>query len=74
MLWRNATTSNGVIGVKYGMVAAQHDQLAALFRELLPAEHTADDADGRRAWETIFPRCQHVFMTRRNKVRLAVSW
>ena len=74
MLWRDATSANGVIAVKYGMVATQHEQLTALFRELLPAEQAADDADGHRAWEAIFPRCRHVFMTRRNKVRLAISW
>jgi LPS sulfotransferase NodH len=72
LLWREATSTNGVIGVKYGMVAAQHEQLTALFRELLPTGRA--DADDRHAWEAIFPRCQHVFMTRRNKVRLAVSW
>jgi trehalose 2-sulfotransferase len=34
----------------------------------------AHDPDGREAWAALFPACKHVFMTRRNKVRLAVSW
>src|SRR5690606_40803478 len=35
-----------------------------------PAEETSRP----RIWESAFPNHRHVFMTRRNKVRLAVSW
>jgi len=70
-LWRRATTDNGVLGVKYGMTEGLHRDLTALFASAVPG---ALDPDGRRAWEAYFPDCKHVFMTRRNKVRLAVSW
>jgi LPS sulfotransferase NodH len=70
-LWRRATTDNGVLGVKYGMTEGLHRDLTSLFAGAVPG---ALDPDGRRAWEAYFPECKHVFMTRRNKVRLAVSW
>ena len=56
-LWTQATTRNGVLGIKYGMHAAHHEQLAALLD-----------------WSVCFPRCKHVFVTRRDKLRLAISW
>jgi LPS sulfotransferase NodH len=70
-LWRVARTDNGVIGVKYGMTEGRHQELTALFATVVPQ---TVDPDGRQAWEAFFPRCRHVFMTRRNKLRLAVSW
>ncbi len=68
-LWREATTANGVIGTKYGMNG--HDDLTALFGQVIPG---VPDPDGRKAWEAFYPACKHVFLTRRNKLRLAVSW
>jgi LPS sulfotransferase NodH len=70
-LWRRAMTDNGVVGLKYGMTERLHEWVTALFAEVVPGVH---DPDGRHAWEAFFPACKHVFMTRRNKVRLAVSW
>src|SRR5262245_61924761 len=70
-LWRQAMTDNGVIGVKYGMTAKRHRELTALFAGALEG---GPDPDGRLAWEAFFPSARHVFMTRRNKIRLAVSW
>jgi len=71
VLWREATTSNGILGTKYGATEAWHRELTSLLAGLVP---TANDPDGREAWEALAPSCKHVFMTRRNKVRLAVSW
>jgi trehalose 2-sulfotransferase len=70
-LWRRAMTDNGVIGVKYGMTEGRHRELMSVFAGALP---DAVDPDGRIAWDAYFPACKHIFMTRRNKVRLAVSW
>lgn len=58
-LWKRARTDNGVLGSKYGMTASHHRYLTELFGG---------------AWDEFFPSCKHVFMTRRNKIRLAVSW
>jgi len=68
MLWTQATTANGVLGVKYGMDAENHRRVVSLFGQLDPA------ADGRAVWDAWFPACKHVVMTRRDKVRLAASW
>jgi trehalose 2-sulfotransferase len=70
-LWREAATPNGVMGSKYGMSAGVHRELTGLFAGVIPG---VVDPDGRKAWAAIFPDCTHVFMTRRNKLRLAVSW
>lgn len=71
VLWREATTSNGIMGTKYGPTEAWHRDLTSLLAGLVPETH---DPDGRGAWAALYPSCRHVFMTRRNKVRLAVSW
>ena len=60
-LWADGTTSNGVLAVKYGMHAGNHARVTELFAAV-------------GGWSAVFPRCKHVFMTRRDKVRLAVSW
>jgi len=63
-LWREGTTPNGVFGAKYGPTPAGLAATTALFATLDPTA----------PWAAVFPRCQHVFMTRRDKLRLAVSW
>lgn len=65
-LWNQATTANGVMGIKYGITPKLHAEVTALFAGF--------GADERSAWGAVFPSSKHVFMTRRNKVRLAVSW
>ncbi|MEQ7010511.1 Stf0 family sulfotransferase [Actinopolymorpha sp. B17G11] len=70
-LWREAATPNGVMGSKYGIDADGHLELTALFAGIIPG---VVDPDGSKAWEAVFPACKHVFMTRRNKLRPAVSW
>ena len=67
-LWREGTTPNGVFGLKYGMVPKLHAELV----ELMCA--TAGTDDERTAWNSFFPNCHHFVLTRRDKVRLAVSW
>ncbi|MGH9888175.1 MAG: Stf0 family sulfotransferase [bacterium] len=71
VLWREATTPNGILGTKYGATEAWHRDLTTLLATLVPE---ARDRDGREAWAALYPSCRHVFMMRRNKVRLAVSW
>jgi trehalose 2-sulfotransferase len=69
-LWRVGTTSNGVLGVKYGMVPKLHDELIKLMASVEPGR------TGRsyEAWNRFFPNCSHCLLARRDKVRLAVSW
>lgn len=66
-LW-NEGTANAVFGVKYGMTPAMHAQLTQLFSGLVQG------ADERAAWDAMFPRCRHIYVTRRDRLRLAISW
>jgi LPS sulfotransferase NodH len=68
-IWRIASTSNGVLGIKHGMMEQS-------FSPLLDALGQIEGHHGTRPsiWANMFPNGQHIFMTRRNKIRLAVSW
>jgi LPS sulfotransferase NodH len=71
-LWDIASTANGVLAIKQSFYEPNFNQLMDIFRGFpnCPPE------ENNRAviWENAFPNHQHIFMTRRNKVRLAVSW
>ena len=66
--WREGTTQNGVLGLKYGMSPELHNELIATMCATLGTHDT------HAARESFFPNCHHFVMTRRDKVRLAVSW
>ena len=69
-LWATQTTPNGVLGVKF---CYNEPTIESFFRAF--GRTADDDAVGtHEAWESVFPNCRHVVMTRRNKFRLAVSW
>jgi trehalose 2-sulfotransferase len=73
-LWRVATTPNGVLGIKYGMLPKLHEDLTDLMASV-EGEAAAEGTDrSYGAWRGFFPNCRHCFLTRRDKVRLAVSW
>lgn len=66
--WEAGTTPNGIFGIKIGFEQRWVDAFRALFE--LPEHMTRAEV-----WSTAFPNCsKHIYMTRRNKVRLAVSW
>ncbi|MFF2089317.1 Stf0 family sulfotransferase [Paenibacillus sp. NPDC058174] len=68
LIWQQGTTPNGVFGIKINYEQRWVDAFRTMFE--LPAEtHNAE------VWSTAFPNCtKHIYMTRRNKVRMAVSW
>lgn len=67
-IWKSGTTPNGVFGMKIGFEQKWIDEFRTLFE--LP-----QNASRAEVWSTAFPNCsKHIYMTRRNKVRLAVSW
>lgn len=70
-LWENDTTENGVFGVKLSMYKVGFEAILRLFRKLPGAQTLPSDVD---VWNHAIPNCKHIFMTRRNKIRLAVSW
>ncbi|BBH24320.1 hypothetical protein Back11_56650 [Paenibacillus baekrokdamisoli] len=67
-MWEAGTTPNGVFGVKTSL----NSEWIRAFRKLYEVPETATKA---KVWSEAFPNCnKHIYMTRRNKVRLAVSW
>lgn len=70
-LWQTGSSLNGVFGLKYGLYEPFHTQLTEFFRQFPGCLQNASTWD---VWANAFPNCKHIFMTRRDKVRLAVSW
>ena len=70
-IWDHGTTQNGVFGLKYGLNQPHHDRMTGLLRQCLGF---SEDVEPWRVWHEAFPGCKHIFLTRRNKVRQAVSW
>lgn len=68
--WTRGSTPNGVLGVKISFVDNHLREMLSNFRNTIKDKQSTD----YQLWEMLFPNCHHVFMTRRNKVRLAVSW
>jgi trehalose 2-sulfotransferase len=71
-LWKNGSTSNGVFGQKHSWSEPHFTHLIETFRRFPTCP--ANETNRARIWEHALPNHKHVFMTRRNKVRLAVSW
>ena len=71
-LWKIGSTTNGVFGLKQSFYEPHFGQLLEAFRKF--PDCPPDERNRARVWEYAFPNHRHIFMTRRNKVRLAVSW
>jgi trehalose 2-sulfotransferase len=71
-LWESGSTSNGVFGQKHSFYEPHFSHLIETFRQF--PDCPAHERNRAQIWECAFPNHRHIFMTRRNKVRLAVSW
>ena len=71
-LWENGSTSNGVFGVKHSFHEPHFRQMLERFRTFPTC--APEERNRARLWEQALPNHRHIFMTRRNKIRLAVSW
>jgi LPS sulfotransferase NodH len=71
-LWELGSTPNHVFGMKFGFYQPYFNKLLEMFSNFPDAPRTVASPAG--IWEHAFPNSRHIFMTRRNKVRLAVSW
>ena len=71
-LWNLASTPNGVLGLKFSLGEPYFSKVLQTLRQFpgCPEENCTRAA----IWEHAFPNSRHIFMTRRNKVRLAISW
>jgi len=72
-LWSLGTTSNGVFGIKHSYMNYRYDAIIQEIANLRGYPQT-DKIDVQELFSDIFPNCKHIFLTRRNKIRQAVSW
>lgn len=71
-LWKLGSTANGVFGTKHSFCEPHFSQLIETIRKF--PNCPTEESNRTAIWEDAFPNHRHIFMTRRNKVRLAVSW
>jgi len=71
-LWKLGSTDNGVFGINHSYYEPHFSQLTETLRKFPACPPTATSRTA--VWENVFPNHRHIFMTRRNKIRLAVSW
>ena len=71
-LWEHGSTTNGVFGLKHSFHEPHFTKLIETFRKFPGCP--ANEVNRVRIWENALPGHRYIFMTRRNKVRLAVSW
>ncbi len=69
-LWQKQTTVNGVLGIKF----SYYEPNIRRFFEVFGKYDDDGHLDPQETWESVFPNCRHIVMTRRNKFRLAISW
>ena len=71
-IWQLGTTPNGVFGIKGGIFEPYFGKIIQTLKQFPGCNpHTDNRVE---IWHNAFPNCKHIYMTRRNKVRLAVSW
>lgn len=71
-LWKIGTTDNGVFAINHSFYEPHFTQLIETLRKFPACPPTVTKRT--EVWEQVFPNHRHIFMTRRNKIRLAVSW
>lgn len=71
-LWKLGSTDNGVFAINHSYYEPHFSQLIETLRKFPACPSTATKRT--EVWEQVFPNHCHIFMTRRNKIRLAVSW
>lgn len=68
-LWQEGTSANGVFGIKIVNDQKVFDEIYSLKTKL---DHR--DSPEYDFMDEIFPKCKDIYLTRRNKIRQAVSW
>jgi trehalose 2-sulfotransferase len=71
-VWKLGSTDNGVFAINHSYHEPHFGQLIETLRRFPACE--SKDTSQTKVWEQVFPNHKHIFMTRRNKIRLAVSW
>ena len=71
ILWKQGMTPNGVFGLKVSVSEPHNGKMIETFRKFPGCAGGISRPD---VWENAFPNHKHLWMTRRDKIRLAVSW
>ena len=71
-LWQIGSTSNGIFGTKTGACEPYFSEIIDSLKQFPGCNLRTNNRV--EIWHNAFPNCKHIYMTRRNKVRLAVSW
>lgn len=71
-LWQLGITPNGVFGIKANAPRKEKDPITEQLARIPGLEEAAPIHYA--VWENAFPNVKHIFLTRRNKIRQAVSW
>jgi trehalose 2-sulfotransferase len=71
-LWDLGSTGNGIFGLNHSFYEPHFSELIKTLGKFPGSPQPPGDRTA--IWENAFPNQRHIFMTRRNKVRLAVSW
>lgn len=71
-LWAKGSTPNGVLGIKQGLFYDFDPLWSDTFKSFPGLNNEAPSPV--ELWEHAFPYHKHIFLTRRNKINLVVSW
>lgn len=71
-IWQLGMSDNGVFGVNHDANNKYYLPLVGKVADMRGIKTPITDHEA--FWEDVFPNCQHIFLTRRNKIRQAVSW
>lgn len=71
-LWKQCSTPNGVLGIKHPLHQHYYQDLLKKIRQARNLD--TDSNDELDVWSDLFPNCKFLFLTRRNRIRQAVSW
>ena len=71
IIWERGMKDTGVFGVKFGHHQPHFTHLINVLRKFPGGNSCKTDMD---IYNNAFPNGKHIFMSRSNKVRLAVSW
>ena len=72
-IWDLGTTPNGVFGIKHTMHTSINEKIITELKDLQGIKREVA-IDEEELLSDIFPNCKHIYLTRRNKIRQAVSW
>ncbi len=70
-LWKKGLTENGVFGLKLSACEPHNGEMLKTFKQFPGCKK---EFNRPQIWENAFPNHKYIWMTRRNKIRLAVSW